>query len=75
MPDEVMTVGELAKYLKLSKPNVYNKVYAGQIPFFRAGDPNRRNAPIRFLKRDIEAWIEDRKQGVQNHSLSKDATR
>lgn len=65
MPDEIMTVDELARYLKLSKPSIYNKVYAGQIPFFRAGDPDRRNAPIRFLKRDIDAWIEERAQRIR----------
>lgn len=75
MPDDVMTVDELAKYLKLSKPNIYSKVYTGQIPFFRAGDPNRRNASIRFLRRDIDAWIEDRKQGVRSNALSKDTRR
>ena len=64
MSDSLMTVEELAQYLKLSKPGIYSKVYSRQIPFVRLGDPAKRNAPIRFLKRDIDAWIEERKQAV-----------
>ena len=64
MPDDIMTVDELARYLKLSKPSIYNKVYAGQLPFFRVGECNKKKTPIRFLKRDIDAWIEARKQNV-----------
>jgi len=48
---EVMTVREVAAYLRLSPLTVYHWVNAGKIPGFRLG------GGWRFHRRELEQWI------------------
>lgn len=50
--DEIFTIPEVAKYLKMSKSKLYYLVQRNQIPHVRIG----RN--VRIRKSDLNAWIE-----------------
>jgi len=49
---EILTVPEVAEYLKLSKSKMYRMVQRGQIPHVKIG----RN--VRIRREDLLAWIE-----------------
>lgn len=49
--DELMTVEELSKYLKVTKSFVYDKIHTGKIPVKKVGKLPR------FRKKDIDKWI------------------
>ena len=51
MDDNVMTVPEVARYLKLSKSKVYGLVQQRQIPHIKIG----RN--VRVREKDVQAWL------------------
>jgi excisionase family DNA binding protein len=51
--NELMTVDELANYLKVKTSWVYEKVHIREIPFHKAG-----RFP-RFRKRDIDIWLDN----------------
>ena len=51
MDDNVMTVREVAWYLKLSKSKVYGLVQQRQIPHIKIG----RN--VRVREKDVQAWL------------------
>jgi len=50
---ELMTVEEVAKYLKVSKSFVYEKVHKREIPFHKVGKFPR------FRKYHIDIWIKN----------------
>jgi PTS system nitrogen regulatory IIA component len=52
--NEVLTLEEVAKYLRLSKKTVYKMARAGEIPAFKAGNHWRVKRP------ELEAWIRRR---------------
>ena len=54
--ETLLTVTELASWLRLKPKTVYAWAATGKLPCVRIG--NR----IRFLKRDILRWIEARKE-------------
>jgi len=54
MENEILTVEELAKYLKISERTVYELLRKGEIPGFKVG------ATWRFKKNIIDRWIEER---------------
>ncbi len=49
----IMTIGEVAGYLKVTERTIYRLAGAKQIPAFKVG------GSWRFSKADIEAWIRD----------------
>ena len=51
--DELMDVKGLAKYLKVKKSWVYEKIHTNKIPFQKAG-----RFP-RFRKKHIDLWLEN----------------
>ena len=53
--DEILTLKEVADYLKLTERTLYRLTQDGKLPGFKVGNS------WRFRLRDIEAWIEDRK--------------
>ncbi len=55
-PDEVMTLDELAAYLKLPKSTLYKQVQEGKIPGQKIGKQ------WRFGKRAIDNWINEELQ-------------
>lgn len=52
MPDDFLTVREVAKLLKISDKTVRRLMARGSLPFFRVG------AQVRFRRVDIEAWVD-----------------
>lgn len=62
MGDQILTVKEVAGYLKVNDRTVYRMATAGKIPAFKVG------ASWRFKLTEIEQWIEA--QSNQDHSQS-----
>lgn len=52
MQDQIMTIPEVAEYLKLSKSKVYLLVQTGIIPHIKIG----RN--VRIREKDLYKWLE-----------------
>jgi excisionase family DNA binding protein len=57
MNDEIMTLKEVAEYLKLAEKTAYRLAAEGKLPGFKAG------GSWRFKQSDIENWIEQSKKG------------
>jgi len=55
MPDEILTLKEVADYLKLAEKTAYRLAAEGKLPGFKVG------GSWRFKKEDINRWIEERK--------------
>ena len=51
MPNTIMTVKELALYLRLHESSVYRMCQAGSIPAYKVG------RSLRFRKEEIDAWL------------------
>lgn len=49
--DEILTVKELAEYLKIAEKTAYRFAAEGKVPGFRVGNT------WRFKKEEIEKWI------------------
>jgi excisionase family DNA binding protein len=57
MPDqEMMTINEVAEYLKIAKKTAYRFAIEGKIPGFRVG------AAWRFRKSEIDRWISEQEK-------------
>ncbi len=59
MNDEVYTIPEVAKYLKLSKSKVYDMVQRGKIPHIRIG----KN--VRIKEAALKSWLEKHENNVR----------
>lgn len=57
MSDEILTLKEVAEYLKLAEKTAYRLAAEGKLPGFKVG------GSWRFKKLDIETWIEEKKKG------------
>jgi excisionase family DNA binding protein len=57
--DEILTLREIADYLKLTERTLYRLTQDGTLPGFKVGNS------WRFRVRDIEAWIEAQKADVR----------
>ncbi|MBL7069611.1 MAG: helix-turn-helix domain-containing protein [Candidatus Omnitrophica bacterium] len=62
MKENVMTVPELAKYLKMKPVTIYKHAQGGKLPGFKVG------ATWRFKRRSIDKWIADQENGKENSS-------
>lgn len=51
MLDPLMTVDEVASFLRIEKGTIYNKVSKDEIPFLKVG------GALRFSLADIKRWI------------------
>lgn len=56
MSSDILTVEEVAEYLKLAKKTVYKMAVEGTIPAFRVGKF------WRFKKTEIEEWIKNNRR-------------
>ena len=56
MNDEILTLREVAQYLKLAEKTAYRLASDGKLPGFKAG------GSWRFKQSDIELWIEKSKK-------------
>jgi len=52
MADEILTIKEVAEYLKLAEKTAYRLVAEGKLPGFKVG------GSWRFNKAEINRWIE-----------------
>ncbi|EAQ53541.1 MULTISPECIES: methylation-associated defense system helix-turn-helix domain-containing protein MAD1 [Vibrio] len=55
MTDQILTLKEVAAYLKLAEKTAYRLASEGKLPGFKVG------GSWRFKREDLEAWIEERK--------------
>lgn len=55
MTSEILTIQEVAEYLKLNDKTAYRLASEKKIPGFKVG------GSWRFKRADIEKWIEDQK--------------
>ena len=53
MTDEILTLKEVAEYLKLAEKTAYRLAAEGKLPGFKVG------GSWRFKKEDIEHWIKE----------------
>ena len=54
--DEILTLKEVAEYLKLAEKTAYRLAAEGKLPGFKAG------GSWRFKAEDIQNWIEEKKK-------------
>ena len=54
--DELMTIQQVSKYLKLAVPTLYGYTAKNKIPYIKKG---RR---VYFLKKDIDVWHRERRR-------------
>ena len=59
MDDEILTLKEVAGYLKLAEKTAYRLAAEGRLPGFKVG------GSWRFKSVDIESWIEEQKKDGQ----------
>lgn len=57
--DEILTLKEVATYLKLAEKTAYRLAAEGKLPGFKVG------GSWRFKSEDIQVWIEAQKGGEQ----------
>jgi len=55
MVDEILTIKEIAEYLKLNEKTAYRLASEGKLPGFKVG------GSWRFKRVDLEKWIEEQK--------------
>ena len=60
MNDEILTLKEVAEYLKLAEKTAYRLAAEGKLPGFKVG------GSWRFKEADIERWIEENKKTKGN---------
>lgn len=58
MRDEIMTIREVADFLRLTEKTAYRFALEGKIPGFKVG------GTWRFRKSKIEAWIEQQEKSA-----------
>jgi excisionase family DNA binding protein len=60
MPDEILTLPEVAKLLKVAEKTVYTMAQKSQLPAFKVG------GQWRFMRVDIDRWIEQQKANARD---------
>ncbi len=55
MPDEILTLPEVAQLLKVAEKTVYTMTQRGEIPAFKV------RGQWRFKRADLDQWIESQK--------------
>ncbi len=64
--NELMTVEELADYLKAKKSTIYDKVHSKSIPFLKHGNS------LRFRRKHIDLWLQNPYHpSLDNYSLNR----
>ena len=62
MNDEILTLKEVAQYLKLAEKTAYRLAAEGKLPGFKVG------GSWRFKRQDMESWIEDNKNSIASQN-------
>jgi excisionase family DNA binding protein len=60
VPDEILTLPEVAQLLKIAEKTVYSMAQKRQLPAFKVG------GQWRFKRIDIDRWIEAQKIGSRD---------
>ena len=58
MPTDILTIREVADYLKVTERTLYRLVQDGEVPGFKVG------GSWRFRRDDLEQWITQRSRGA-----------
>lgn len=61
--DEILTIEEMAAYLRAGKRTVYRLAAEGRIPAFKVG------GTWRFLRKDIDIWIKQQSTGQPKDNI------
>lgn len=61
MADDILTIQEVASYLKLNEKTAYRLASEGKLPGFKVG------GSWRFKRLDLEKWIEEQKITRKNN--------
>lgn len=59
MPDEILTLPEVAQLLKVADKTVYTMAQKGELPAFKV------RGQWRFKRADIDGWIEAQKAATR----------
>lgn len=59
MEDQILTLEEVSRYLKLNKATVYRMAQSGKIPALKVGKV------WRFQRAKLEAWLERQEGGLR----------
>lgn len=59
MEKEVLTVKQVAEFLQMDERTIYKLAKQGNIPSFKVSNQ------WRFLKKDVESWVEQKKSEVR----------
>jgi len=62
MPDEILTLPEVAQLFKVAEKTLYTMAQKSQLPAFKV------RGQWRFKRRDIDRWIEKQKAIVRSQS-------
>lgn len=62
MADEILTLKEVAQYLKLAEKTAYRLAAEGKLPGFKVG------GSWRFKREDMECWITEQKANKKERS-------
>jgi len=65
LEDPILTIPEVARYLKISKSKLYSLVSREEIPHLKIG----RN--VRIRRKDLQAWMEKQTSQLNFEILSK----
>lgn len=60
MESDVLTVSELAEYLRVNPQTIYRKAKAGELPVVRIG------RAIRFRRIELERWLQAASQQLRD---------
>lgn len=62
---DILTLNEVASYLKAGRRTIYRLAASGEIPAFKLG------GTWRFSRNDIESWIKQQSAGSPERAASK----
>ncbi len=68
MADDILTIKELASYLKIKEKTAYRLTADGKIPGFKVG------GSLRFRRSEIEAWIEEQTRSADGQVITRKGT-
>lgn len=57
MSEDILTIREVAEYLKVTERTLYRLVQDGKLPAFKVGNS------WRFRREDLERWISEQSRG------------
>ena len=64
MPDEILTLAEVAQLLKVADKTVYTMAQRGEVPAFKV------RGQWRFRRDDLDQWTEQQKLSQRDHDKS-----